>query len=138
MFKMSMIRPSFQENLYNTLFKLEADRPMYYLYVVRIGRSLFLSLGMKDEVDKIDEMIFETLEKPLRSPFVAIIQAYYNPKFMYSKMAYTKIGDDFDYIEFTRWDITVRLEKIKDYIYDRATTISSKIRFTQSGTAIVQ
>jgi len=135
---MSMIRPSFQENLHTTLFNLEADRPMYYLYVVRIGRSLFLSLDYQEEVNKIDNMIFNTLEKPLKAPFIAIIEAFYNPRFMYSKHAYTRIGDSIDYVQITRWDIRMRLEKIKDYIYDRATMISNEIRFTHSSTAMVQ
>lgn len=135
---MTLIRPSFQENLHTTLFNLEADRPMYYLFVVRVGRSLFLSLGFQDEVDKIDKMVFETIEKPLKAPFIAIIEAFYNPRFMYTKQAYTRIGDSIDYVQVTRWDIRMRLEKIKDYIYDRATMISSMIRFTHSGTALPQ
>ena len=135
---MTMIRPSFQENLHNTLFNLEADRPMYYLYVVRVGRSLFLSLGYMDEVNKIDRMIFETLEKQLKAPFIAIIEAFYNPRFMYAKQAYTRIGDSVDYVQVTRWDIRMRLEKIKDYIYDRATVVAKEIRFTHSSNALVQ
>lgn len=133
-----MVRPSFQENLHNTLFNLEADRPMYYLFVVRVGRSFFLSLGHQEVVNKIDRMIFETLEKPFKAPFVAIIEAFYNPRFMYAKHAYTRIGDSIDYVEVTRWDIRMRLEKIKDYIYDQATMVSQMVRFTSSGTAIVQ
>ena len=135
---MSMIRPSFAENLHTTLFSLEADRPMYYLYVIRIGRSLFLSLGFTEEVKKIDDMIFEYLEKPYKAPFMSIVEAFYNPRFMYSKQAYTKIGDNIDYIKVTRWEMRIRFEKIKDYIYDRATVYSSLIRFTHSSNAVVQ
>lgn len=135
---MTLVRPSFQENLHTTLFNLDADRPMYYLLVIRVGRSLFLSMGLQDEVDKIDKMIFETLEKPLRAPFIAIMEAFYSPRFMYTKHAYTRIGDSIDYVQVTRWDIRMRLERVKDYIYDRATEISGMIRFTHSSTAIVQ
>jgi len=133
-----MIRPSFPENLHNTLFNLEADRPMYYLFVVRVGRSLFLSLGFTEEVDQIDKMVFELIEKPYKAPFRSIIDAFYNPKFMYSKYAYTRIGDSVDYIEVTRYDMMLRFEKIKDYIYDKATQYANFIRFTHSSTAMIQ
>lgn len=111
---------------------------MYYLLVVRVGRSLFLSMGFQEEVDKIDRMIFETLEKPLKAPFIAIIESFYSPRFMNTKHAYTRIGNSIDYVQVTRWDIRMRLEKIKDYIYDKATMSSNLIRFTHSSNAIVQ
>jgi hypothetical protein len=135
---MSMIRPSFTENLHTTLFNLEADRPMYYLYVIRVGRSLFLSMGFHEEVTKIDKMIFETLEKPYKAPFQAIVEAFYNPRFMYTKQAYTRIGDSVDYVQVTRWEMRMKFEKIKDYIYDKATQYASLIRFTHSSNAMVQ
>lgn len=133
-----MIRPSFTENLHNTLFRLEADRPMYYLLVIRVGRSLFLSMGFNDEVDKIDKMIFDTIEEPFKAPFQAIVEAFYNPRFMYTKQAYTRIGNSIDYVEVTRWQMRMRFEKIKDHIYDKATQYSSLIRFTHSSEAMVQ
>lgn len=127
---MTLIRPSFAESLHNTLFQLEGDRPMYYLLVIRVGRSLFLSLGYEDEAKNIDKMVYDWLEKPYNAPFIAIIEAFYNPRFMFSKQAYTKIGDSIDYVKVTRWEMRIRLERIKDYIYDRATMLSREIRFT--------
>jgi hypothetical protein len=110
---------------------------MYYMFVVRIGRSLFLSLGYEEEVKALDKMIYETLEKPLKAPFVAIIEAFYNPRFYFTKKAYTRIGDSVDYVEVTRWDMRLRMEKIKDYVYDRATRMSSQIRFTKNNQGMV-
>jgi len=128
---MSLIRPTMQENLYQTLYQLEPERMMYYMFVVRIGRSLFMACGYQELVDELDLMIKEIIEKPLNAPFVAIIDAFYNPRFIYSKRAYTKIGDSIDYKQVTRWEIRMRLEYIKDWIYDKATQLSPYIRFTR-------
>lgn len=128
---MSMIRPTFQENVYQTLFQLEPDRPFYYQYVFRLGRSLFISTGQQDLVEQLDMMISEIIEKPLNAPLIAVIQAFYNPRFMMSKNAFTKIGDSINQKVVTRWEIQVRLEHIKDWVYNEATKISPMIRFTR-------
>jgi hypothetical protein len=129
---MSLIKPSFVENLYTTFFALEPDRPMYYMYVVRVGRSIFLSLGFHDKAQELDGMIREKIEIPLKSDFGSIIQAYYNPRFMFSKKAFTKIGDSVDYKYVTRYEIGQMLEELKDWVYDEITEMSSLIRFTRS------
>lgn len=129
---MSLIRPSFVENLYHTFFQLEADRPMYYLLVVRLARSIFMSLGYDDLVIEMDALIKEIIEIPLHADFVSIIHAFYNPRFMFSKQAYTKIGDSIDYQEVTRYEIMMRLEYVKDWIYDKIVELSPYIRFTRT------
>lgn len=133
---MTFIRPSFVENLYNTLFQLEPDRPMYYLFVVRIARSIFMTLGFEDLVKELENRIKEEIEIPLQSHFVSIIHAYYNPRFMFSKRAYTKIGDSLDYREVTRYEIMMRLESVKDWIYDNVVQLSPYIRFTKPSQAL--
>jgi len=133
---MSLVRPSFVENLYNTLFQLEPDRPMYYLFVVRLARSIFLSLGFEELVEELNDRIRTTIEEPLQSNFVSIIHAFYNPKFMFSKKAYTKVGDSIDYKEVTRYEIMMRLEKVKDWIYDQIIQLSPYIRFTRPTQAL--
>jgi hypothetical protein len=129
---MTLIRPSPVENLYITLFQLEADRPKYYIYIVRLARSIFISLGFNDKVTEMKTMIRKYLEKPLKSEFVSIVHAYDNPKFAYSKRAYTKIGDSLDYKEMTRYELENRLEIVKNWIFDEVTKLSSYIRFTRS------
>jgi len=129
---MSFIRPSFVENLYNTMFQLEPDRPYYYLFVVRIARSIFMSLGFEELVEELQNRIRDEIEIPLHSQFVPIIHAYYSPRFMFSKRAYTKVGDSIDYREVTRYEIMMRLESVKDWIYDQVVQLSPYIRFTKS------
>ena len=128
---MSLIRPSPVENLYITLFNLESDRPQYYLNIVRLARSIFISLGYDDKVNILQQIIKRYVETPLKSDFVSIVNAYDNPRFMYSKRAYTKIGDIIDYKEITRYEIGQRLEMVKEWVYDEVTKVSSHIRFTR-------
>jgi len=128
---MTLIRPSFVENLYNTFYSLEPDRMMYYLYVVRLSRSIFLSLGFANKVNQMNQIIREEIELPLNCDFVSLIHAFYNPRFLHSKSAYTKIGDHLDYKEVTRYEIMQRLEKVKDWIYDEVTKLTPYIRFTK-------
>ena len=119
------------ENLYSTLINLESDRLLYYANVVRVGKNLFIALDFKELVDELDKMIYFTIEKPLQAPFSAIVEAYYNPRFVQSKRAFTRIGSVIDYREVSRMEIGQRLEYIKDFIYDKATQMSSLIRFTK-------
>jgi len=128
---MTLIRPSLIENLYNTLFQLEPDRPMYYLFVVRIARSIFMGLEFSEKIMQLDNKIKTIIEEPLNSQFISIIHAYYNPRFMFSKRAYTKIGDSIDYKEVTRYEIMMRLEKVKDWVMDEIIQLSPYIRFTK-------
>jgi hypothetical protein len=128
---MTLVRPSPVENLYTTLFQLEADRPRYYIYVVRLARSLFISLGFENKVNEMNKVINKYLEKPLMSDFISIVHAYDNPRFMYSKRAYTKVGDSLDYKEITRYELENRLEIVKNWIFDEVTKLSPYIRFTR-------
>jgi len=129
---MSLIRPSLQENIITTLFMLEPDRPMYYMHVVTLGKRLFMSLGQENLVAQLDELILEKVERPLMSPFVSVIHAFYDFKFINSKRAYCKIGDSIDYRTVTRYEIMMSLEAVKEWIYDKATELSPYIRFTKS------
>lgn len=128
---MSLIRPTPVENLYTTLFQLESDRPKYYISVVRLARSIFLSLGFNDKVDELNIVIQQQIEIPLKAEYVSIVNAFDNPRFFYSRRAYTKIGDSLDYKEVTRYEIEKRLEVVKDWIFDEITQLSQYIRFTK-------
>lgn len=133
---MSFVRPSFVENLYNTLFQLEPDRPYYYLFVVRTAKSIFMVLGFEELLEQLDKKIRDEIEIPLQSQFVPVIHAYYNPRFMLSKRAYTKVGDSIDYKEVTRYEIMMRLENVKDWVYDNVVQLSPYIRFTRPTQAL--
>lgn len=133
---MSLIKPSFVENLFYAFYKLEPDRPYYFNLVFRLGRSIFLQLGFENKAVELQKLIETRLEKPLSAPLFAILQAYYNPRFIYSKLAYCKIGDGIDSKEITRYDITMALESIKDWVYDEITSLSSFVRFTQNPSII--
>lgn len=133
---MSLIRPSPVENLYITLFQLESDRPKYYINIVRVARSIFISLGHNDKVELMFLVIKKYIETPLRADFVSIVNAYDNPRLMYSKRAYTKIGDSIDYKEVTRYEIEKRLEIVKDWVYDEITKVAPNIRFTRQANMV--
>jgi len=131
---LSLIRPSPVENLYLSLFQLEPDRPRYYINVIRLARSIFLSLGFPEKVEEMNDKIRAEIEVPFNADFVNIVHAFDNPRFMFSRRAYTRIGDSIDYKEVTRYDMENRLEAVKDWVYDNITEMSQYIRFTrQSG-----
>lgn len=127
---MSIIRPSFVENLFNSFFSLEADRPMYYRLVFRLGKSIFQSMGKSELINELDNRINIVIEKPLHTDLPSVLNAYYNPRFMFSRSAYAKIGDSINYKEVTRYEIEQRLEYIKDWVYDEVTELSQHVRFT--------
>jgi len=133
---MSFIKPSFVESLFHTFFNLDPDRPQYFNLVFRLGRSIFLQLGFEDKAIELQKQIEIKLEKPLSSPLFAILQAYYNPRFMFSRIAYCKVGAGIDAKEVTRYDMTVALESIKDWVYDEVTNLTPYVRFTRTGDAI--
>ena len=133
---MTLIRPSFVEQLFHTMFQLEPDRPYYYLFVTRLARNIFLNLGFENEVFWMDALIRDVIENPLRGDFVSIMHAYYNPRFMMYKKAYTRVGDIIEGREITRYEMMMRLEYMKDRIYDRIVQLSPYIRFTKQYTAL--
>jgi len=129
---MSFIKPSFVESLFHTFFNLDPDRPQYFNLVFRLGRSIFLQLGFEDKAIELERQISEKLEKPLKAPLFAILQAYYNPRFIYSRVAYCKVGQGIDTKEITRYEMTVALESIKDWVYDEITNLTPYVRFTRN------
>jgi len=129
---MSLIRPSFVESLFHTFFRLDPDRPKYYNLVFAIAKRIFLQLGVDDKVEELEKMIYKKIEKPLNAPLFAILEAYYSPRFMFSKLAYCKIGEGIDSKEVTRLEMTKTLEEVKEWCYDEITALTPYIRFTNN------
>lgn len=134
---MTLLKPSFIETLFHSFFNLESDRLNYFNSVFRVGRSIFIQLGFIDKAEELQQMIYNKLEKPLNAKLFAILQAYYNIKFINSKLAYCKIGDGIDVQEVTRYDLTVILEEIKDWLYDEITQLTHQVRFTSNQNAMM-
>jgi len=133
---MGLIKPSFVESLFHTFFNLDPDRPQYFNLVFRLGRSIFLQLGFENKAVQLQKMIEEKIEKPLNAPLFAILQAYYNPRFIFSKVAYCKVGTGIDTKYITRYEMTVALEEIKNWVYDEITNLTPYVRFTRTGDAL--
>ena len=123
-------KPTFVENLFHTFFNLQPDRPMYYLHVYRLTRSIFLNLGQDEKAEELDMLIRERIEKPYNANFIHLINAYYNPRFMFKRNAFCKVGDRIDYLKVTRYDIYIKLEGIKNWCYDELSTLANDVRFT--------
>lgn len=132
---MSLIKPSFVESLFHSFFALDPDRPNYYNLVFRYGRTIFMQLGFEKKAIELQNMILQKLEKPMKAPLFALLQAYYNYRFMFMKTAYCKIGAGIDTVEITRYEMTVVLEEIKEWVYDEVTNLTPYVRFTRSGEA---
>jgi len=134
---MSLIKPSFVETLFHSFFALDPERPNYYNLVFRYARTIFMQLGFENKTTQLQKMIEEKLEKPMNSPLFAILQAYYNYRFILSKHAFCKIGEGIDTVEVTRYEMTVVLETIKEWVYDEITNLTPYVRFTRGGEAIM-
>ena len=134
---MTLLKPSFIETLFHSFFSLEPDRLNYFNSVFRVGRSIFIQMGFKDKADELQKMIYDELEQPLNAELFAILQAYYNIRFINSKLAYCKVGEGIDVQEVTRYDLTVKLEKIKNWLYDEITTLTHQVRFTSNQNAMI-
>jgi hypothetical protein len=124
-----IITTTYVENLFFSLLNLDPDRPLYYLNVYRTGRNIFIHLGLKNDMKKLEILIKNEIEKPLKADFLSVIQAYYNQRFLFSKKAFCKIGDNIDPVRVTRYDLFRRLEKIKDFIMDRCSELAQHVRF---------
>jgi hypothetical protein len=127
---MQTIKPTFTENLFFSLYNLEPERPMYYLNLYRIAKNIFISCNLEDKLEELNMLIKTEIERPLRTTFQSVNHAYYNPRFLMSKKAYCKIGDAMEYRMVTRYEIMMRLERIKDWIFDQCSLLSQSVRFS--------
>ena len=130
---MTMIKPSFIESRFYTIFHLEPDRPRYYEFVVMLAKSIFYELGLEDKADELDQLVYEHIEEPLRAQFGIVVYVY--DKARYSGKAlnrlYVKVGDGIDARVITFFEIKVELDYIKDWCYDEVMQLTGMVRFTQ-------
>lgn len=133
---MSLIKPSFVESLFHTFFDLDPDRMQYYNLVFRMSRSIFFQVGFNNKADELEKKIFEGIEKPFSCKLFSFLQAYYNPRFINSRVAFCKVGQGIDTKEITRYEMTCILEEIKNWCYDEITKLTPFIRFTRNGEAM--
>lgn len=128
---MSLIKPSFVESMFHTFFQLDPDRPQYYGLVFRLGRSIFMQLGANQKIEELNNMIENKLESKLNAKLHAILKAYYNPRFLFSRLSYIRVGAGIDAIDVTRYEIETILEEMKDWVYDEVTNLTPYVRFTR-------
>lgn len=128
---MSMIKPSFVESSFHAFFQLDPSRPFYYNLVFRAGRDIFIQLGAEEKADELHGLIELKLEKPLNAKLHAILKTFYNQRFLFSQLAYIKVGEGIDAIYITRYEIETIMEEIKDWVYDEVIKMTPFIRFTQ-------
>jgi len=128
---MSLIKPTITESLFYQFFQLDSTRPDYYMAVVTLGRSIFLNLGLVDQAKQLKDLMYEEIELPFQSDFSAVCTAFYHPKFMLSKKAYTLIKDGSVSHKITRFEMQRRFERVKGWVFDSVIKLSSDIRFTR-------
>lgn len=90
-----------------------------------------MQLGANEQISQLDTRIKTQLEAPLNAKLHSILKAYYNPRFLFSRLAYIRVGQGIDAIEITRYDIETVLEDIKDWVYDEVTNLTPYVRFTR-------
>jgi hypothetical protein len=127
---LSLIKPSGIEFLFYRFYHLEEDRPKFYNNVFELSRQIFRQLGADELADELQQMIQERIEKPLDAHLHAILEAFYTPKFYFSKLAYCKVGTGIDAKEVTRYEIMVVLEEIKEWCFDKVSELMPNVRFT--------
>lgn len=127
---MSLVKPSFVEGLFHTFYNLDPDRPRYYNLVFDMARNIFDQCNVDDKRAQLDKMLKEDIEMKFNAPLIAILDAYYNPRFMFSKYAYCKIGSGIDSKVVTRFEMTVMFEKIKVWCFEEVSNLTPYVRFT--------
>jgi len=128
---MSLIKPTITESLFYQFFQLDSTRMDYYKAVVSLGRNIFLNLGLSDQAEELKTLIWQQIEYPFMADFSAVATAYYHPRFMMSKKAYTLIQEGGVYHKVTRFEMERRFEIIKTWISDKVIDLSQHIRFTR-------
>jgi hypothetical protein len=135
---MSLIRPSPVETQIIFLQQLQQDRPRYYEAVVLTTRNIFMILGfngqndeLPNKVEELNLLIRDVIEIPFEAPFICIVRAYDNPRFYFTKQAYTVIGEGIDAVEVTKFQMEMRLDHIKQWCYDEVMQLAQLVRFTQ-------
>lgn len=129
---MGLVKPTLYEGIVNTLFRLESDRPRYYYNVILLGTRLFNLMDAKEYIQQLNDMIRSEIELPLQTELLPLLDLLDDYRFREKKSAYIKVGDSIDYKEITSYEIKSRLERIKEFVYDKVTELSQEIRFTQS------
>jgi hypothetical protein len=127
---MQTLKPTMVENLFFSLFNLEPERPMYYMSIYRVAKNIFINCDMQEKLDELDALIWMEIERPYKTTYFALVQAYYNPRFLMSRKAFCKIGDAIEHKKLTRYEIMLKLEKIKDWILDECSQMARNVRFT--------
>lgn len=128
---MSLIKPSFIESRFHSYFLLDPDRPKYYNNVFGMARIIFMQLGFDDKATQLQKMIHDKVEVPFGAPLFAVLDGYYNFRFMYSKKAFCKIGEGIDQKEITRYEMTCVFEELKAWCDDEIIDLTPHVRFTQ-------
>jgi len=127
---MAIIRPALIESFFTTFYSLDSERMYYYNNVVSVAKDIFINMGASEYVEELDKVIYKWVEKPLNIKFIPLTQAYYTPRVMFYKNAYIRVGDLIHGRDVTRFEIQMRLEKVKDFAREKVNELSRYVRFT--------
>ena len=104
--------------------------PDYYETLFKYFKSLCISLGEKDLIYELDDMIKETIEEPMGSKIQLVLYAYKN---LPSLNSITKSRNpEYPHEYVTKLELKRLLDIIEDWIFDRVTEFESRIRFRDS------
>jgi hypothetical protein len=126
---MEIVKTTFVEMLFSTLYNMDSNRPQYFVNVVDTAMEIFNYLEMEENILELQELIRTEIEIPLRADFTSVQDAFDNPKFAFSNKAFCKIGDPIDPIIVTKYEIKRRLMNIKRWVYSTCSEIARDVKF---------
>jgi hypothetical protein len=124
-----LVKTTYVELQFRTLYSLDPDRPLYYGQVIRTARDIFIYLNKNELLAEL-ELKIKKFERKFKTSFKNFEQAYYTQRFYFNKKAWCRIGDSVDYRKVTRYEMFYELELIKDWIYDSISVMSQRVRLS--------
>lgn len=104
--------------------------PDYYETMKKYFVNICISIGRKDLVDELNDLIHEKVEEPMGSHWQLILYTYKNLPALNS---FTKSRNpDYPYEYVRKYEIQKWLDEVEDFVFNTLVELEGRIRFHDS------
>ena len=128
---MSLIKPTIIESLFYQFFKLDSDRPSFYINLYSVGISIFRNLEKQKEMDLVKFYIKKHIEYKYKTDYTTLAYIFDNANMSFNRGAYIRIGRGLDSKNISILEVKKDLEDVKDLIQTEVVKLSNEVRFTR-------